>query len=330
METSPSATALPRTPGTVLVIGACGQLGLELTAALRQRYAPEAVIAADVRAPKKPEALAGGPFELLDVLDKNRLEALVQQYRPVQIYNLAALLSATAEKDPAFAWKLNMDGLLNVLNVAVQYQVPQVYWPSSIAVFGPDTPREHTPQVTIMNPNTVYGISKLAGEQWCEWYHRHHGLDVRSLRYPGLIGYKSLPGGGTTDYAVDIYHKAVAGESFECFLKEDTYLPMMYMPDALKATLDLMHAPAENIKVRTSYNLGAMSFSPAEITASIRQEMPGFQVTYQPDGRQAIADSWPASIDDSAARADWGWAPEFDLQRMTRDMLAHLSVAELA
>jgi len=324
MQTSPSEPVTPRTPGTVLVIGACGQLGLELTAALRQRYAPEAVVAADVRPPRQPEALAGGPFELLDVLDKPRLEALVQQYRPVQIYNLAALLSATAEKDPAFAWKLNMDGLLNVLNVAVQYQVPQVYWPSSIAVFGPDTPREHTPQVTIMNPNTVYGISKLAGEQWCEWYHRHHGLDVRSLRYPGLIGYKSLPGGGTTDYAVDIYHKAVAGESFECFLKEDTRLPMMYMPDALKATLDLMHAPTESIKVRTSYNLGAMSFTPQEVATAIQQEVPDFQISYAPDARQAIADSWPASIDDSAARHDWNWAPEYDLGKMTHDMLVHL------
>jgi nucleoside-diphosphate-sugar epimerase len=330
METSPSDPATPPLPGTVLVIGACGQLGLELTAALRQRYAPEAVVAADVRPAKNPEALAGGPFELLDVLDKARLEALVQQYRPVQIYNLAALLSATAEKDPAFAWKLNMDGLLNVLNVAVQYQVPQVYWPSSIAVFGPDTPREHTPQVTIMNPNTVYGISKLAGEQWCEWYHRHHGLDVRSLRYPGLIGYKSLPGGGTTDYAVDIYHKAVAGEDFECFLKPGTFLPMMYMPDALKATLDLMHAPADKINVRTSYNLGAMSFAPEEIAASIQQEVAGFRISYAPDGRQAIADSWPASIDDSAARADWGWVPEFDLEKMTRDMLTHLRELEPA
>ncbi|MDJ0366255.1 NAD-dependent epimerase/dehydratase family protein [Hymenobacter sp. H14-R3] len=325
MTTSPSEpTTTSRTPGNVLVIGACGQLGLELTAALRQRYAPEAVVAADVRPPKDPAALAGGPFELLDVLDQPRLEALVAQYQPVQIYHLAALLSATAEKDPMFAWKLNMDGLLNVLNLAVQYRVPQVYWPSSIAVFGPDTPREHTPQTTIMNPNTVYGISKLAGEQWCEWYHRHYGLDVRSLRYPGLIGYKSLPGGGTTDYAVDIYHKAVAGEDFECFLKADTYLPMMYMPDALKATLDLMHAPADSIKVRTSYNLGAMSFSPAEITTAIQQETPGFQVSYAPDQRQAIADSWPASIDDTAARQDWGWAPEFDLEKMTRDMLVHL------
>lgn len=321
MET-PSATS--RRPGTVLVIGACGQLGLELTAALREQYEPTQVIAADVREPRQPSLLAGGPFEQLDVLDLPRLTALVQQYRPRQIYHLAALLSATAERDPGFAWKLNMDGLLNVLNVAVQERVPQVYWPSSIAVFGPDTPRQHTPQTTIMNPNTVYGISKLAGEQWCEWYHRHHGLDVRSLRYPGLIGYKSLPGGGTTDYAVDIYHKAVAGEAFECFLKPDTYLPMMYMPDALKATLDLMHAPAEQIRVRTSYNLGAMSFAPRDVASSIRREIPGFEITYAPDQRQAIADSWPASIDDEAARRDWHWQPEYDLHRMTRDMLAHL------
>ncbi len=321
---APNPGDTPTLPGTVLVIGACGQLGLELTAALRQRYQPQNVVAADVRPPKNPELLAGGPFELLDVLDKNRLDQLIRQYRPAQIYHLAALLSATAEKDPMFAWTLNMDGLLNVLNAAVQHRVPQVYWPSSIAVFGPATPRHATPQTTVMNPNTVYGISKLAGEQWCEWYHRHHGLDVRSLRYPGLIGYKSLPGGGTTDYAVDIYHKAVAGESFSCFLKPGTELPMMYMPDALQATLDLMHAPADRIKVRTSYNLSGMSFSPAEIAASIRQEIPGFRISYAPDQRQAIADSWPASIDDSAARQDWGWQPAFDLQEMTQDMLLHL------
>ena len=314
----------PPLPGNILVIGACGQLGLELVAALRQRYAPHCVVAADVRPPKDPEMLADGPFELLDVLDRTRLDKLLRQYRPKQVYHLAALLSATAERNPLFGWELNMDGLLVVLEAAVAHGVAQVYWPSSIAVFGPDTPRQHTPQLTIMNPNTVYGISKLAGEQWCEWYHRKHGLDVRSLRYPGLIGYKSLPGGGTTDYAVDIYHKAVAGQPYECFLAPDTYLPMMYMPDALKATLDLMHAPAENIKIRSSYNLGAMSFSPAEITASIQHERPDFQVSYQPDARQAIADSWPASIDDSAARRDWGWQPEYDLGRMTQDMLAHL------
>ena len=213
---APTPGDAPTLPGTVLVIGACGQLGLELTAALRRRYAPANVVAADVRPPRHPGLLAGGPFELLDVLDHDRLDQLIARYRPVQVYHLAALLSATAEKDPLFAWKLNMDGLLNVLNAAVRHGVAQVYWPSSIAVFGPATPRHHTPQVTVMNPNTVYGISKLAGEQWCEWYHRHHGLDVRSLRYPGLIGYKSLPGGGTTDYAVDIYHKAAAGPTPTC------------------------------------------------------------------------------------------------------------------
>ena len=330
-STSEAETVRPgtRRPGTVLVIGACGQLGLELTAALRELYEPENVVAADVRPPKKSagpgsDLLAAGPFEQLDVLDSVRLNRLMHKYQPRQVYHLAALLSATAEKDPMFAWKLNMDGLFNVLNLAVQHGVAQVYWPSSIAVFGPDTPRQHTPQLTVMNPNTVYGISKLAGEQWCEWYHRKHGLDVRSLRYPGLIGYKSLPGGGTTDYAVDIYHQAVAGRPYQCFLREDSALPMMYMPDALKATLDLMHAPAEQIKIRTSYNLGAMSFTPAEIAASIRARVPGFEVTYAPDQRQAIADSWPASIDDSAARRDWGWQPAFDLDRMTRDMLLHL------
>ncbi|QDA60404.1 NAD-dependent epimerase/dehydratase family protein [Hymenobacter jejuensis] len=319
MQTTPSDTT-----GTVLVIGACGQLGFELTHELRQLYGPANVIAADVRPPKQAELQQEGPFELLDVLDRDRLYALVQQYRPKQIYHLAALLSATAEKDPKFGWKLNMDGLLNVLDAAVEYKVAQVYWPSSIAVFGPDTPRDHTPQLTIMNPNTVYGISKLAGEQWCEWYHKKYGLDVRSLRYPGLIGYKSLPGGGTTDYAVDIYHKAIAGQSYECFLKEDTYLPMMYMPDALKATIDLMHAPADQIKVRSSYNLGAMSFSPAEITASIQRHFPDFEVTYRPDSRQQIADSWPKSIDDSQAERDWGWQPQYNLDKMTDDMLLHL------
>lgn len=312
---------------TVLVIGACGQLGIELTHALRQQYGASRVIAADVRPPQQAELREAGPFELLDVLDRPRLEALMQQYRPRQIYHLAALLSATAEKNPQFGWRLNMEGLLNVLDAAVAYQVAQVYWPSSIAVFGPATPRHDTPQLTVMNPNTVYGISKLAGEQWCEWYHQKHGLDVRSLRYPGLIGYKSLPGGGTTDYAVDIYHQALASHSYECFLKEDTYLPMMYMPDALKATLDLMHAPADQITVRSSYNVSAMSFSPAEIAASIQRHIPDFRITYRPDSRQQIADSWPASIDDSQARQDWQWQPSYDLNKMTDDMLAHLQLA---
>ncbi|RFP66855.1 NAD-dependent epimerase/dehydratase family protein [Hymenobacter lapidiphilus] len=309
---------------TILVIGAGGQLGLELTQELRRLYGASNVVAADVRQPKDAELTEAGPFELLDVLDQPRLTEVMRRYKPTQVYHLAALLSATAEQQPKFGWRLNMDGLFNVLDASVDLGVRQVYWPSSIAVFGPDTPREHTPQLTTMNPNTVYGISKLAGEQWGEWYFRKHGLDIRSLRYPGLIGYKSLPGGGTTDYAVDIYHKAVAGEAFECFLKEDTYLPMMYMPDALKATLDLMHAPADQLTVRSSYNLGAMSFSPAEIVASIRRHYPDFQVSYRPDQRQAIADSWPASIDDTQARRDWNWQPDFDLDKMTDDMLLHL------
>ncbi|NVO33344.1 NAD-dependent epimerase/dehydratase family protein [Hymenobacter lapidiphilus] len=309
---------------TILVIGAGGQLGLELTQELRRLYGASNVVAADVRQPKDAELAQAGPFELLDVLDQPRLTEVMRRYKPAQVYHLAALLSATAEQQPKFGWRLNMDGLFNVLDASVELGVRQVYWPSSIAVFGPDTPRENTPQLTTMNPNTVYGISKLAGEQWGEWYFRKHGLDIRSLRYPGLIGYKSLPGGGTTDYAVDIYHKAVAGEAFECFLKEGTYLPMMYMPDALKATLDLMHAPADQLTVRSSYNLGAMSFSPAEIVASIRRHYPDFQVSYRPDQRQAIADSWPASIDDTQARRDWNWQPDFDLDKMTDDMLLHL------
>lgn len=327
MATTTSDISADPQRSSVLVIGACGQLGLELTQALRLRYGAANVIAADVRTPEHPGLLADGPFELLDVLDRPRLHELIRRYQPRQVYHLAALLSATAEKNPQFGWRLNMDGLLNVLDAAVEHKVAQVYWPSSIAVFGPTTPRDHTPQLTIMNPNTVYGISKLAGEQWCEWYHQKYGLDVRSLRYPGLIGYKSLPGGGTTDYAVDIYHKAVAGEDFECFLQADTYLPMMYMPDALQATLDLMHAPAEQITVRSSYNLGAMSFSPADMAASIRQHIPEFGIRYRPDARQQIANSWPRSIDDTRARQDWGWQPAYDLSRMTADMLAHLAVS---
>lgn len=313
---------------TILVIGAGGQLGLELTHELRQLYGASNVVAADVRAPKGDETQQAGPFELLDVLDKPRLEEVMRQYKPKQVYHLAALLSATAEKNPKFGWQLNMDGLFNVLDASIDLGVKQVYWPSSIAVFGPDTPRHNTPQLTVMNPNTVYGISKLAGEQWCEWYFRKHNLDVRSLRYPGLIGYKSLPGGGTTDYAVDIYHKAVADQPYECFLKADTYLPMMYMPDALQATLDLMHAPADRLTVRSSYNLGAMSFSPEEIATSIRRHYPDFRISYQPDSRQQIADSWPASIDDAQARKDWNWQPQFDLHKMTDDILLHLRLRQ--
>ncbi|GAB3538681.1 NAD-dependent epimerase/dehydratase family protein [Pontibacter brevis] len=315
---------MANTPDTVLVIGACGQLGSELTLALRDIYGGANVVAADVAAPKQADLRDSGPFEKVDVLDANMLGELAAKYKFRQIYHLAAVLSATGEKNPKFAWRLNMEGLFNVLDLALEQKVERVYWPSSIAVFGPGTPRHNTPQQTIMDPNTVYGISKQAGERWCEYYFQKHGLDVRSLRYPGLIGYKALPGGGTTDYAVDIYHKALEGETFECFLSENTRLPMMYMPDALKATLDLMHAPADNIKVRDSYNLGAMSFSPEEITASIQKFIPDFKTVYRPDARQQIAASWPQTIDDSAARQDWGWQPAYDLDAMTADMLQNL------
>ncbi|WP_242921272.1 NAD-dependent epimerase/dehydratase family protein [Pontibacter liquoris] len=315
---------MANTSDTVLVIGACGQLGSELTLELRNMYGGANVVAADISAPKQADLRDSGPFEKVDVLDPKVLADLASKYKFKQIYHLAAVLSATGEKNPKFAWKLNMDGLFNVLDLALEHKVSKVYWPSSIAVFGPGTPRQHTPQHTVMDPNTVYGISKQAGERWCEYYFEKYGLDVRSLRYPGLIGYKALPGGGTTDYAVDIYHKALNGETYECFLSEDTYLPMMYMPDALKATLDLMHAPAEQVKVRSSYNLGAMSFSPKEIAASIRKHIPDFAITYKPDSRQQIADSWPQSIDDCAARQDWNWNPAYNLAAMTEDMLVNL------
>ena len=306
----------------ILIIGACGQLGYELTATLRQRYGHENVIASDINAPKMD--LADDFFEHLDVLNKKSFGEIVDKHRIDEIYNLAAILSAIGEKNPKFAWKLNMDGLINSLDIAREKKINKIYWPSSIATFGPDTPRDLTPQNTIMNPNTVYGISKLAGERWCEYYFLKYGVDVRSIRYPGLIGYKAMPGGGTTDYAVDIYFKALAGQVFDCFLEKDTLLPMMYMPDAIKATIDLMDAEKTNISVRSSYNLAAMSFSPDDIAKSIRCHLPDFTIRYKPDFRQSIADSWPNSIDDSAAREDWGWQPEFNLEKMTREILDNL------
>ncbi|MCC9166427.1 NAD-dependent epimerase/dehydratase family protein [Pontibacter harenae] len=315
---------MANTGEAVLVIGACGQLGSELTLELRNMYGGANVVAADISAPKQAALQESGPFEKIDVLDTQNLRELASKYKFTQIYHLAAVLSATGEKNPKFAWRLNMDGLFNVLDMALEQKVNKVYWPSSIAVFGPNTPRHNTPQLTVMDPNTVYGISKQAGERWCEYYFLKYGLDVRSLRYPGLIGYKALPGGGTTDYAVDIYHKALEQKAYECFLGENTYLPMMYMPDALKATIGLMHAPAEQIKVRDSYNLSAISFSPKEIAASIQKHIPDFKITYNPDYRQQIASSWPQTIDDSAARQDWGWQPNYDLDAMTEDMLANL------
>lgn len=303
----------------ILVIGACGQLGSELTLALREKYGNDNVIASDVRQPQ--EELMNGPFEILDALNNEGLNSIIDEYNITQIYHLAAILSAKGEKNPLFAWQLNMDSFLYVLEAAKNHKLEKVYWPSSIAVFGPDTPTKNTPQSTVMNPNTVYGISKLAGERWCEYYFEKHGVDIRSLRYPGLIGYKTPPGGGTTDYAVDIYYQAAEGKNYECFLKENTYLPMMYMDDAVKATIDLMDAEPSRVKVRSSYNVSAMSFSPKEIAESIKKKVPGFEITYNPDFRQKIADSWPDSIDDSTAREDWGWKESYDLDKMTDTIL---------
>lgn len=306
----------------ILVIGAGGQLGSELTQALWQRYGKANVIATDIKEPGG--ILSGGNFKVLDVLNQKGLFEFIKEQQITQIYHLAAVLSATGEKNPKFAWRLNMDGLIHVLDAAVEFKIEKVYWPSSIAVFGPNTPKHNTPQHTVMDPSTIYGISKLAGEQWCDWYYRKHGVDVRSLRYPGLIGYKTKPGGGTTDYAVDIFFKAITEKKYICFLKPDTYLPMMYMDDAVKATIDLMEAPPDKITTRSSYNISAMSFCPSDIAEEIRKEIPGFSVTYQPDFRQEIADSWPKSIDDSQARGDWGWQHQFDLRKMTREILKNL------
>lgn len=307
----------------ILVIGASGQLGSELTLALRDIYGEDEVIASDIHAPTKD--LAGGHFEYLNVLDHHALRKMIAAHKVTQVYNLAAVLSASGEKKPKFAWNLNMKGLLNVLEIAREKHLERIFWPSSIAVFGPHTPRDNTPQYTTTDPNTVYGISKLAGERWCAYYFEKYGVDVRSLRYPGLIGYKSFPGGGTTDYAVDIYHKALQGKPYDCFLKKDTYLPMMYMPDAIKATVDLMQATPSAIRVRDSYNISAVNFSPEEIVAAIKKHISSFEVRYKPDFRQAIADSWPNSIDDSAAREDWGWKNQYDLESMTKDILENLS-----
>lgn len=307
----------------ILIIGAAGQLGSELTQELAKIYSGENVIATDIN-PSSLEKFDYCKSATLDVMDKAAVTELVKRENVKQIYHLAAVLSATGEQKPLFAWHLNMDSLLFILELAKNLTLDKVYWPSSIAVFGPNTPKVNTPQYCVKEPNTVYGISKQAGERWCEYYFQKYGVDVRSLRYPGLIGYKSLPGGGTTDYAVDIYHKAIAGEHFVSFLKEDTFLPMMYMPDAIKATLDLMHVPKEQVKIRSSYNLGAMSFSPKEIFESIQKHHPEFSISYQPDFRQQIADGWPDSVDDSRAREDWGWSPKFDLEKMTEDILKHL------
>lgn len=310
----------------ILIIGASGQLGTELVEALRNIYGASSVVASDIRKSDNP-VFETGPFETLDILDLAKWKDILQRHQPTQVYHLAALLSATAEQNPEFAWKLNMQGLFHVLDAAREEgsSIGRVYWPSSIAAFGPNTPRFDTPQYGTMDPTTVYGISKYAGELYIQYYFQRYGVDTRSLRYPGLIGHKSDPGGGTTDYAVGIYHDALKGEVHDCFLKEGTILPMLYMPDAVKATLDVMHADPEKIKMRMSYNLAGMSFAPEEIADSIKEHIPDFQIAYNPDYRQAIADTWPAVIDDSLAREHWGWKPAYDLAAMTKDMLENIA-----
>ena len=307
----------------ILIIGACGQIGTELTTTLRAQLGAEQVIASDIREGNEL-MMNQGPFELLDATDFSAIQALVLKYEIDTVYLMAAMLSATAEKFPAKAWELNMNSLFHVLNLAKEGQIKKVFWPSSIAVFGKTTPSNNTPQMTVMEPSTVYGISKQAGERWCEYYYNNYGVDVRSIRYPGLISYTTKPGGGTTDYAVDIYHKALENGSYDCFLKEGTTLPMMYMDDAIRATIAIMNAEPKTLKIRSSYNLAGVSYAPEEVTASIQKHLPDFKINYTPDFRQAIADSWPGSIDDSEARKDWSWSHKFDLDAITKVMLENL------
>lgn len=308
---------------TILILGASGQIGNELTLKLRAVYGNNNIIASDIRE-GNADMMSSGPFEIIDATEKETILKIVQKYNVTQIYLLAAMLSATAEKFPEKAWNLNMKSLLGVLDLAKEKHIKQVYWPSSIAVFGPTTPKENTPQKTIMEPSTVYGISKLSGEFWCNYYYEKYGVDVRSLRYPGIISWKTKPGGGTTDYAVDIYFKAVKEGNFNCFLSENTRLPMMYMEDAVDATIQLMQAKPEAIKIRTSYNLSAIDFTPKEIFTEIKKHVPNFTISYSPDFRQEIANSWPSIINDAEARKDWNWKHQFNLKTMTEDILKHL------
>ena len=308
----------------VLIIGAGGQLGSELCAALAEKHEADNILATDIRPLDRPY-----PTAILDVLDKVALEEFVVDHRIEEVYHLAAVLSAKGEEVPQKAWDINMQSLINVLEIARTHKT-KVFWPSSIAVFGPDTPKENTPQHTVLNPTTIYGISKLAGERWCHYYHLKYGVDVRSIRYPGLIGYKGKPGGGTTDYAVDIFWKAVDNEPFECFLREDSMLPMMYMDDAIEATLRLMDANTDQVKIRSSYNVAAMSFTPGEIAKEIQRIIPTFKIGYKPDFRQEIADSWPDSIDDQLAQDHWGWQPTFDLSKMTSHILEQIREPDTA
>ncbi len=304
----------------ILVIGAGGQIGTELVLALRKKHGEQQVVAADIKN-ECPPLLVGGPYVQMDVLNRDSVRNYIIYKGFDEVYLLAALLSATAEKNPDFAWKLNMEGLFTILDLAKEGHIKKIFWPSSIAVFGPTTPADMTPQTTVMEPTTVYGISKQAGERWCEYYYNKFGVDVRSIRYPGLISYKSLPGGGTTDYAVDIFYKAKSEGKYTCFLKSDTGLPMMFMDDAIRATIELMNAPKNQIKVRSSYNLGGVSITPASLAAEIQNQIQSFRIDYKPDFRQEIADSWPNSIDDSAAQNDWGWKHEYDLKSIVKTML---------
>lgn len=308
----------------IIVLGACGQIGTELVCALRKKYGENEVIAADIK-DECPPIISNGTYVKMDIIHRDIIREYIISNKIQEVYLLAALLSATAERKPDFAWKLNMEGLFTILDLAKEGYVKKIFWPSSIAVFGPTTPMNNTPQYTIMEPTTVYGISKQAGERWCEYYFNKFNIDVRSIRYPGLISYKSLPGGGTTDYAVDIFYKAKEGVPFSCFLNENTALPMMYMDDAIKATIDLMDAPAEKVKIRSSYNLGGISFTPKELSQEIKLVVPDFEINYDTDFRQAIADSWPNSIDDSHAQNDWGWKHKYDLKSIVKVMLENVS-----
>ncbi|AEE19273.1 nucleoside-diphosphate-sugar epimerase [Dokdonia sp. Hel_I_63] len=309
----------------ILIIGACGQIGTELTITLRNRFGADKVVASDIREGNE-ELMSEGHFELLDATDFAAVEDVIFRYKIDTVYLMAAMLSAIAERFPAKAWHLNMTSLFHILNLAKDKKVKKVFWPSSIAVFGDTTPSENTPQLTVMEPSTVYGISKQTGERWCEYYHKKYGVDVRSIRYPGLISYTTEPGGGTTDYAVDIYHRALKHGNYRCFLQEGTVLPMMYMEDAIRATIDIMDAPKKDVKIRSSYNLAGVSFAPEDVAQSIQKVIPEFEIEYEPDFRQAIADSWPGSIDDSEARKDWGWGHKFDLDAITKIMLDNLKL----
>ena len=307
----------------IIVIGASGQIGSDLTLELRNRFGNENVIASDIKN-AADDVMSSGPFETLDVMDEGGVAAVFKKYDISKVYLLAAMLSGSAEKNPKKAWDLNMKSLLSILDIAKEGIIKKVFWPSSIAVFGPTTPKVNTPQLTVMEPSTVYGISKLAGERWCEYYFKKYGVDVRSVRYPGLISYKTEAGGGTTDYAVEIFYEAIKAGKYECFLTEKTLLPMMFMPDAIRATIDLVEAPAEKVKIRSSYNLSGISFDPETLAAEIKKHIPGFTISYKPDFRQQIAESWPGSIDDADARADWGWKHEYDLAGMTDIMLKEI------